>query len=40
MVVVGERFAIQAEGDGIDMNQLKGAVNAVDTRRLEQMAKG
>jgi Yip1-like protein len=40
MVLVGDRFAVQAEGSGVDMNQLKAAVNAVNPGRLEAIAKG
>jgi len=39
-VVVGERFAIEAEGDQVEMSQLKSAVNAIDAGRLERLAKG
>lgn len=37
-VMVGERFMVQAEGDGVTMDELKAAVAAVDPRRLEKLA--
>lgn len=40
MVMVGDRFAIEADGDQVDMNQLKAAVNAVNPGRLEALARG
>ncbi len=40
MIVVGERFMIEAEGDQVEMSQLKAAVNAVDAGRLERLARG
>jgi len=39
-VVVGDRFAITAEGSGVGMGDLQGAVRAVDLRRLEGLARG
>ncbi len=38
-VLVGERFMVHAEGDGLDMDALKAAVGAVDKGRLEALAK-
>ena len=38
-VLVGERFMVHAEGDGLDMDALKAAVGAVDKGRLEGLAK-
>lgn len=38
-VLVGQRFAVEAEGDGVSMEELKAAVNAVGVDRLESLAK-
>ncbi|MBL8553333.1 MAG: YIP1 family protein [Phenylobacterium sp.] len=38
-VLVGERFMVEAKGDGASMPDLKDAVNAVDLSRLEALAK-
>jgi len=38
-VLVGERFMVQATGDGVSMDDLKAAVGAVDKGRLEGLAK-
>lgn len=38
-VLVGERFMVQAKGDGVTMDELKAAVGAVDAGRLEGLAK-
>jgi len=38
-VLVGERFMVQARGDGVTMDELKAAVNAVGLPRLEAAAK-
>ncbi|TAJ73868.1 MAG: DUF1282 domain-containing protein [Phenylobacterium sp.] len=38
-VLVGERFMVQARGDGVSMEELKAAVGSVDQRRLEGLAK-
>ncbi|MBU1378111.1 MAG: YIP1 family protein [Alphaproteobacteria bacterium] len=38
-VLVGERFMVQASGNGVTMEELKAAVGAVDQRRLEGLAK-
>jgi len=38
-VIVGERFLIEADGDDVDMNQLRGAVQAVGFGRLEALAR-
>ena len=38
-ILVGERFMIQARGDGVTMEELKAAVGSVDARRLEGLAK-
>lgn len=38
-VLVGERFMVQAEGEGVTMDDLKAAVGSVDARRLEGLAK-
>jgi hypothetical protein len=37
-VMVGERFMVQAEGDGVTMDELKSAVAAIDAGRLEKLA--
>ena len=39
-VLVADRFMIQVKGDAVSMNELKSAVSAVGTARLEGMAKG
>lgn len=39
-VLVADRFMIQAEGDGVGVDELKSAVNAVGVARLEGLAKG
>lgn len=38
-VLIGERFMVSAEGDGVTMDELKAAVAAVPAGRLEGMAK-
>jgi hypothetical protein len=38
-VLVGQRFMVHAEGDGVTMDELKAAVGAVDAGRLEGLAK-
>jgi hypothetical protein len=38
-VVVADRFMVHAEGDGVDIGDLKAAVAAVDPGRLESLAK-
>lgn len=38
-VMVGDRFMVHAEGDGVDIADLKAAVSAVDPGRLENLAK-
>lgn len=38
-VLVGERFMVQANGDGVSMDDLKAAVGAVDQGKLEVLAK-
>jgi hypothetical protein len=38
-VLVGERFMIQAEGDGVSIDDLKAAVGSVPAARLEGLAK-
>ncbi len=38
-VMVGERFMVQAEGEGVDMADLKAAVGAVDQGKLQALAK-
>lgn len=38
-VVVADRFVVEAEGSGVDMDQLKSAVNSVGFDRLEGLAK-
>lgn len=38
-VLVADRFMIQATGDGVSMDELKAAVNAVPVGRLEGLAK-
>jgi hypothetical protein len=37
-VMVGERFMVQAEGDGVTMDELKSAVAAINPGRLEKLA--
>ncbi len=39
-VLVADRFIILVKGDAVSMNELKSAVSAVGTARLEGMAKG
>ncbi len=36
-VVVGERFIVSASGDGVSMNDIKGALNQVDIAKLDGM---
>jgi hypothetical protein len=38
-VLVGERFMVEAKGDGASMDELKAAVKAADLPRLEALAK-
>lgn len=38
-VLVGERFMVEARGEGVTMDELKAAVNAVGVSRLESLAK-
>ncbi|MEW5687754.1 MAG: Yip1 family protein [Pseudomonadota bacterium] len=38
-VLVGQRFAVSAEGEGVSIDDLKAAVNAVGIERLESLAK-
>jgi hypothetical protein len=38
-VMVGDRFMVQAEGEGVDMSDLKAAVGSVNPGRLEALAK-
>lgn len=38
-VLVGDRFMVAAEGDGVTMEDLKAAVGAIDQKRLEGLAK-
>lgn len=38
-VIVADRFVVEAEGSGVDMDQLKSAVNAVGFDRLEGLVK-
>ncbi len=38
-VLIGERFMVEAKGDGVTMDDLKAAVGAVDAGRLEGLAK-
>ena len=38
-VLVGDRFMVHAEGDGLDMDALKSAVGAIDKGRLEALSK-
>jgi hypothetical protein len=38
-VMVGDRFMVQASGDGVSMDELKAAVGAIPFSRLEGMAK-
>lgn len=39
-VLVGDRFMVKAEGDGVSMGDLKAAVGAVGPAKLEGLAKG
>ena len=39
-VLVADRFLIQTKGAGVDINQLKAAVDAVGIDRLERLAAG
>jgi hypothetical protein len=39
-VIVADRFVVEADGSGVDMNDLKAAVSTVATARLEGLAKG
>ncbi len=39
-VMVADRFMVSAEGDNVDMDDLKSAVGAIDLGRLEGLAKG
>ena len=36
-IVLGERFVVQADGHGVDVNQLKSAVSSLDLAKLEGM---
>ena len=36
-VMVGDRFVVAAEGNGVDINALKGAIGAVNLGKLESM---
>jgi hypothetical protein len=36
-IVLGDRFIVDATGDGIDINTLKSAVNSLDLAKLESM---
>ncbi|PZQ58021.1 MAG: YIP1 family protein [Phenylobacterium zucineum] len=38
-VLVGQRFAVEASGEGVTMDELKAAVNAIGIDRLESLAK-
>lgn len=38
-VMVGDRFMVHAQGEGVTMDDLKAAVGAVDIRRLERLAR-
>jgi hypothetical protein len=38
--LVGDRFMVQATGQGVTMEQLKAATGSVDVRRLEALARG
>jgi hypothetical protein len=38
-VVLANRFSVQAQGSSVTMDELRAAVNAVDLRKLETMAK-
>lgn len=37
-VMIGDRFMVQAEGDGVTMDELKSAVSAIDAGGLEKLA--
>jgi hypothetical protein len=36
-IVIGDRFVVNAEGNGVDVNQLKSAVGSLDLGKLEAM---
>lgn len=36
-VVLGDRFLVSAEGDGVDLNTLKSAVSSLDLQKLESL---
>ncbi|MEQ1896694.1 MAG: Yip1 family protein [Vicinamibacterales bacterium] len=36
-IVLGERFVVKAEGRGVDINALRGAVSGLDLQKLESM---
>ena len=36
-VVLGERYVVSAEGNGVDINALKSAVGSIDLARLEAL---
>jgi len=36
-VLIGDRFTVEADGNGIDMNAIKDALSKVDLRKLESM---
>ena len=36
-VIVGNRFMVEAQGRGVSIDELKGAVAALDLRKLESM---
>lgn len=38
-VLVGDRFMVEAKGDGVTMDELKAAVGSIDAGRLEGLAK-
>jgi len=39
-ILVADRFLVEAEGDGVDMDQLKSAAASLDDARLEALARG
>jgi hypothetical protein len=36
-IVLGDRFIVEAKGDGVDLNALKAAVSSLDLAKLESM---
>ncbi|MEO5677203.1 MAG: hypothetical protein ABIQ84_06620, partial [Usitatibacter sp.] len=36
-VILGDRFVVSAEGQGVDLNALKSAVNTIDLVKIESL---